>query len=434
MEEIYCCIEKLCDYNKNLKNINITKLSVQGLILLLLSNNIIVEGQYRIILIESILNNNPDIIFSNWWHESPFMLIAICGLNKYLLNDQELYELLELFVNNSTNLNLNIDTHMLHQQDNNPLFIGMPLDIIVLNPNISMEYKKKIIKLFTNKNYSLYPSTGQYGSYIGENTNSNIQRNINNPSLLTKILCYNDTCNCNYDSENNELCKKCLNGGSYNKNERIELANFLIDECNFEINKKSSNQTHGICISIIYELLIFSNIDRLYDGILFLINRNIHFTMLLNIIPFNDMIQIELQKYTTNNDQIDKYPNKYPNTSINTLKNIYILCFDYVNNTEIQLDDPLIVELGRTTVLNFYTNTISIDSIKKVAYNFYSDIISIRNKRILGITKYNGITPIYSTKYIREIFILMCIIKYDHSINKGLKQMMKYKIIGELFF
>lgn len=377
MNEIINYVNMLCNNSPNLNYLNACNLTEEGLVLLLLSHELVITYTKRMEFILYILQTT-NIIFSSWWHESPLMVISTCSLHKDILTEDQIYELFKLFVNIAP-INLTIDYTMFIEDHNNPLFIGLPLDIIVLNPDISIKCKKKIIKLFCNNKYSLY-CWESYSHQMDDYNYENIQKNITGPSLLTKILGY-------YDVSGDKL--------TYDKKTRHELADFLIHKCNFDIG--FSINGNKISRSIIRELLIFANNKLLFDAVLYLINTNIDAKIFSSAIPYNDMIKLELQKCV-----IDGNNN---NGQINIIQNVYILLYEYMCNKLICFGSHF--------------------------HGIYDDVILPRQQRMDGIIKYTGTVPIYTTKYFREMLTLMCIKKYC-SINNGIKQMIRYKIIGEL--
>lgn len=384
-------IEDICNKNKNLDYVNIKNLTYEGYLLLLLYDKLDITGKERIRLIKNFFSKNHYYKFSDFWEKSPLLFIAICGLNKNLLNNDEIYELIEIFIINGCHVNLCIDHKLLGNEYNNPINIGQPLDIILLNSLIKIENKKKIMKLFYDNNYNY---NGQIYNYI-------------DCSLFTKILCYNDMCYCNYDIKCDTLCDICIKGGTFNKLERYELANFLVDECGFNVNIYKGERVIDLGIiaikeiNIINEILLFANSHRLLDAIIYLTYKYKYTDIFTVIISYDDIKRYRSHINTENNIYIN----------IGELNATYLYMYDYLNNTYPQHK----FVYGDSSNLNFI------------------DILTLRNEIMIGIYNYNMlIKPLYLTKYIREIHSLLCIKKYGN-LKSGINEIIKYILIKELF-
>lgn len=368
--------------------LNVCNLNPTGLVLLLLSNDIIMNGQDRIDSIKWLINNR-DIDFQKniTYKENPLLLAGILGLNENILNQHQLYELLSVIMLTNININQYYDA----VED---VQYGLPIDLIFLNPHIDGLYKQKIIKLFVNNGYDIckqyYDVNNGHIIFTDDNNIPTYKQMLNNikiPNILVRILCYDNICVCHY---NGELCNYCINGwtNKYNVEERYVLADHIL-------KYYCDNEYVISTFDIVYSILESLNIGNTFPALKFAVTRNL-------ISKFGYHTCGNYNKNMYFDSMMSKYSfgliaNKFAKYDIQ-IKNIFILLLD-----------------------------VSINNGTYNQFGVHNEFMDKRNMFIDHIVNISNVYPKYVSLCIEEIFLLLCIAKHGK-----FKNIIKYKIIPYL--
>ena len=357
-------------------NLNVCNLNPTGLLLLTLSSNIIMDGHSRIEIVKYLVDNTTlDLKTNVAFLENPLLLSCIMALDKNMLSGDQLFELVSVLL--KTNVNIN---QKFRNIDDIPY--GLPIDIILLNPKIDIILKKQFVKLFVDNKYVIHE----------EFDRNKEKHHLDIPNIVTKILCYDDKCICNY---NGDLCNDCKMDKQYNASERYELADFILKEYPL---------LHFHMDIYVEEIFDTFNTQYMFDALKFLLPRYLD----------NGMVQEHIlypgfEKCIANSDSFSHLVtmlSKYHKI----LENSFLLLSDYgIINL---INEEYYFRVNASVMQSLYKSTAAR---RKAFVNYVENISDFKVK--------------YTSFYYNEMMTLMCITKYCNLSKYSLNQIIKYKII-----